>query len=81
MDKLKVDAVITDLELQLETHNNPYGSYVNFRFIDTFPYFTKVNEMVHEVKSRSDVELINFEYSYTGIHEDTDLQYFDVTRH
>ena len=61
MDKLKVDAVITDLELQLETHNNPYGSYVNFRFIDTFPYFTKVNEMVHEVKSRSDVELINFE--------------------
>ena len=36
MDKLKVDAVITDLELQLETHNNPYGSYVSFRFIDTF---------------------------------------------
>ena len=75
MDKLKVDAVITDLELQLETHNNPYGSYVNFRFIDTFPYFTKVNEMVHEVKSRSD-----FEYSYTGIHEDTDIKHFDITR-
>ena len=79
MDKLKVDAVITDLELQLETHNNPYGSYVNFRFIDTFPYFTKVNEMVEEVRKRSDVELINYEYSYSGISEDTDLKFFDVT--
>ena len=80
MDKLKVDAVICDLEMQLETHNNIYGSWVAFRFVDTFPYFTKVNEMVHEVKSRSDVELINFEYSYTGIHEDTDIKHFDITR-
>jgi len=79
MDKIKVDAVITDLELQLETHNNPYGSYVSFRFIDTFPYFTKVNEMVEEVRKRSDVELINYEYSYSGISEDTDLKFFDVT--
>ena len=54
--KLKVDAVITDLELQLETHNNAYGSFVNFRFIDTFPYFTKVNEMVEEIKRRNDVD-------------------------
>ena len=79
MDKLKVDAVITDLELQLETQNSPYGSFVNFRFIDVFPYFTKVNEMVNEIKNRSDVELINYEYSYTGIHEDTDLKHFDFT--
>ena len=43
MDKLKVDAVITDLELQLEISNNPYGCYVSFRFIYTYPYFTKVN--------------------------------------
>ena len=79
MDKLKVDAVITNLELQLETNNNPYGSFVNFRFIDTFPYFTKVNEMVEEVRKRSDVELINYEYSYTGILEDTDIKLFDIT--
>ena len=81
MDKLKIDAVITDLELQLETNNNPYGSYVNFKFIDTYPNFPKVNNMIEEITKRPDVDLINFEYSYTGIHEDTDLQYFDVTRH
>nr|BAR39607.1 hypothetical protein [uncultured Mediterranean phage uvMED] len=80
MDKVKVDFVITDLELQLETNNNPYGSYVNFRFIDTFPYFTKVNDMVEEIKRRSDVDLINYEYTYKQIHKDTDLQHFDITR-
>ena len=35
--------------------------------------------MVEEVRKRSDVELINYEYSYTGIHENTDLKFFDVT--
>ena len=80
MDKFKVDAVITDLELQLETHNNPYGSFVNFRFIDTFPYFTKVNEMVEEIKKRNDVDLINVEYTYKQIHKNTDLKYFDFTK-
>ena len=80
MDKLKVDAVITDLELQVETSNNPYGSYVSFSFIDTYPYFTKVNEMVEEIKRRGDVDLINYEYTYKQIHKNTDLKYFDVTR-
>ena len=79
MDKIKVDAVITDLELQLETSNNPYGSFDNFKFIDTYPNFPKVNDMIAEIKKRHDVELINYEYSYTGIHEDTDLKYFDIT--
>jgi len=81
MDKIKVDAVITDLELQLESYNNPYGSFVCFRFIDTFPHFTKVNEMIEEIKKRRDVDLINYEYTYTGIHEDTDLKHFDIVRH
>lgn len=80
MDKIKVDAVITDLELQLETSNNPYGSYVSFTFIDTYPYFTKVNEMVEEIKRRSDVDLINYEYTFKKIHKNTDLKYFDFTK-
>ena len=80
MDKIKVDFVITDLEMQLETPNNILGSWVNFKFIDIFPNFPKVNDMIAEIKKRGDVDLINFEYSYTGIHEDTDLKYFDITR-
>ena len=80
MDKIKVDAVITSLELQLEAQNNPYGSYVCFRFVDTFPTFPKVNEMIAEIKKREDVDLIDYEYSYTGIHEDTDLKHLDFTK-
>ena len=80
MDKIKVDFVITDLEMQIETPNNIYGSWVNFRFVDVYPHFTKVNDMVEEIKKRTDVDLINYEYSYTGIHEDTDIKHFDITR-
>ena len=80
MDKIKVDAVITNLELQLEVPSNPYGSYVCFRFIDTFPHFTKTNNIIAEIKNRTDVDLIDYEYSYTGIHEDTDLTHLEITR-
>jgi hypothetical protein len=37
--------------------------------------------MIEEIKKREDVDLIDYEYSYTGIHEDTDLKYFEITRH
>ena len=77
---MDIDAVIIDLEFQLESIHNPYGHFVNFRFIDTYPHFTKVNEMIEEIKRRSDVDLINFEYTYKKIHEDTDLKHFDITR-
>ena len=82
MDKIKsVDLVITDLEIQLETSNNPLGSYISFKFIDSYPNFPKVNNMIEEIKKREDVDLIDYEYSYTGIHEDTDLKYFEIVRH
>ena len=80
MDKIKVDAVITDLEIQLETSNNPLGSYISFKFIDLYPNFPKVNNMIEEIKKREDVDLINYEYSYTSIKKDTDLKYFEITR-
>lgn len=80
MKKIKVDAVITSLELQLEAPPNPYGSYVCFRFVDVFPSFPKMNEMISEIKKREDVQLIDYEYSYTGIHEDTDISHLEITR-
>ena len=80
MDKLKVDAVICSLEIQVEAHNSDTGSYVNFRFIDTFPHFTKVNEMISELEKRNDVDLINYEYTYTKLNSKTDLKHFDLTR-
>nr|BAR32084.1 hypothetical protein [uncultured Mediterranean phage uvMED] len=78
---MRVDAVITDLELQLETQNNAFGSFVAFRFIDVFPNFPRVNEMISDIKKRNDVELIDYEYTYKGIDEDTDISQLEVVKH
>ena len=81
MDISKVDAVITDLDIKLDPYNSNYGRWVNYRFIDTYPYFSKLNQILEEVRNRRDVELVDFEYSFTGIHEDTLLKSFDIVRH
>jgi hypothetical protein len=81
MSKSKIDAVITSLELQLETSNSPFGSFVAFRFIDTYPSFPKVQDMINQIRKRSDVSLVDYEYTYTGIDKDTDIKYLEVTRH
>jgi hypothetical protein len=75
-----VDAVITSLELQLETPSSPFGSYINFRYIDTYPYLQKTQEMVNEIRNRTDVFIVNYEYTYSGIDEDTNLNGLEFTK-
>jgi len=36
--------------------------------------------MISEINKREDVDLIDYEYSYTGIHEDTDISNLEITR-
>ena len=50
-----IDAVITDLEMQIETPASMYGHYVAFTFIDITPTFPKVSDMINQVKQRDDV--------------------------
>jgi hypothetical protein len=33
-----------------------------------------------EIKKRTDVDLVDYEFTYTGIHEDTDLTHLEITR-
>lgn len=80
MDKIKIDAVITSLEMKVEQPLSPFGNYINFRYIDTFPTFPKTNEMLDQIKSRDDINLVDYEYTYTGIHEDTDLSGLEFTK-
>ena len=54
-----IDAVITDLELQIETPQSEFGHYVSFRFIDTTPTFPKLKNMIREVVERDDVSLVD----------------------
>tara|TARA_Y100000004_G_scaffold136666_1_gene154798 strand:+ start:469 stop:705 length:237 start_codon:yes stop_codon:yes gene_type:complete len=78
---MKVDAVITSLEMNLEAPNSPFGTHIAFRFIDIYPYFYKTNDMLYEIRKRKDVYLIDYDISYTGIHENTDITDLEVTKH
>jgi|TARA_R100000231_G_scaffold138536_2_gene117093 hypothetical protein len=76
----KVDAVITSLEMQIEQPMSPWGSHVAFRYIDTYPDFPKTQDMIYQVKIREDVKLVDYEYTYTGIDEDTNLKGLEFTK-
>ena len=47
---MKVDAKIIDVEFRLETSHNPYGHFVNFRFIDVVPNKTKLQNVHKDCK-------------------------------
>ena len=76
-----IDAVITDLELQIETPQSEFGHYVSFRFIDTTHTFPKLKNMIREVVERDDVSLVEYNYNVEIITEKTDISDFEITKH
>ena len=48
---MDIDAVITNLEIQLESMHNPYGHFIALRFIDIKPTFPKVTKTLEEINS------------------------------
>jgi len=81
MRKDLTDAVIIDLEFRLETSYNPYGHFVNFRFIDVTPNKTKLLRMIYDIQKNPEVDLIDYHYTETPITSTTSLKYFEITRH
>jgi hypothetical protein len=81
MRKDLTDAVIIDLEFRLETSYNPYGHFVNFRFIDVVPKKTKLLRMIYDIQKNPEVDLIDYNYTETPITSTTSLKYFEITRH
>ena len=75
------DAVIIELEFRLETSHNPYGHFVNFRFIDVTPNKTKLWRMLADINKHSEVDLIDYKYTESPITSKTSLKYFEITRH
>jgi|TARA_B100001939_G_scaffold335867_1_gene338325 hypothetical protein len=76
----QIDAVITSLEMEIEQPMNPFGNFVAFRYIDVYPDFPKTKDMIHQIKIRDDLKLINYDYSYTGIDSDTNLDGLEFTK-
>ena len=76
-----VDAVITNLELQLESRYSPYGHFICLRFIDLRPTFPKIKSTIHEITKYEDVKVIDYNYDYEVITEESNLDGLDIVRH
>ena len=77
----EIDAVITNLEIQIESMFVPYGHFVSLRFIDVKPTFPKVKETIEEIKKNRDLCVVGFKYDFREIDNKTDLSYLEITRH
>tara|TARA_R100000655_G_scaffold21060_1_gene43260 strand:- start:9057 stop:9290 length:234 start_codon:yes stop_codon:yes gene_type:complete len=76
-----IDAVITELELQVESQYHPYGHFICLRFIDMRPTFPKVKNTIKEFTKFDDVRVIDFNYTYEVITEKTDIKGLEITKH
>ena len=76
-----IDAVITNLEMQIESRYVPYGHFVSLRFVDIKPTFPKVKKTIEEIKKNDDLLIIDYKYNFKEIDDKTDLSYLKLTRH
>ena len=76
-----IDAVITELELQVESQYHPYGHFICLRFIDMIPTFPKVKKTIKEFTKFDDVRVVDFNYTYEVITEKTDIKGLEITKH
>jgi len=76
-----IDAVITNLEMQIESRYVPYGHFVSLRFVDIKPTFPKVKKTIEEIKKNDDLFIVDFKYDFKEIDDKTDLSYLELTRH
>ena len=76
-----IDAVITNLEMQIESRYVPYGHFVSLRFVDIKPTFPKVKKTLEEIKKNDDLFIVDFKYNFKEIDNKTDLSYLELTRH
>ncbi len=78
---MDIDAVIIEVEFQLESDYNPYGHFVCLRFVDQSPNHNKLKNLVRDMSQYPDVKLINYEFKIEKITEATDLKDLDITKH
>ena len=75
------DAVIIEVEFQLESIYEPFGHFVCLRFIDQAPNHCKLNKLVKDMGQYPDVKLIDYEFSVKPITHETDITGLEITKH
>ena len=75
------DAVIIEVEFQLESAYEPFGHFVCLRFIDTYPQKTKLTSLLKDFKQYPDVKLVDYEFKIEPITEAPDFRGLEITKH
>ena len=78
---MDIDAVIIEVEFQLESDYEPFGHLVCLRFLDYLPQRNKLNALIKDMSKYPDVRLIDYNYIVKPIDETTDISGLDVTIH
>ena len=75
------DAVIIEVEFQLESLYEPFGHFVCLRFIDTYPQKTKLTSLLKDFNKYPDVKVVDYNFNIEKITEATDIRGLDITKH
>ncbi len=78
---MDIDAVIIEVEFQLESAYEPFGHFVCLRFIDTYPQKTKLTSLLKDFRQYPDVKLVDYEFKIEKITEATDITGLEITKH
>ena len=78
---MDIDAVIIEVEFQLESDYQPFGHFVCLRFVDQLPNKNKLNSIVKDMSKFPDVRVVDYNYIVKPIDETTDMTGLEITKH
>ena len=79
--KYEIDAVITNLEVALSSDFSIHGHFCSFVFIDERPAFPRVKNTLEQLKNDPNVHIVDHQYSWREITENTDIKGLKITKH
>ena len=78
---MDIDAVIIEVEFQLESDYQPFGHFVFLRFVDLLPNRNKLNSIIKDMSIYPDVRVVDYNYIVKPIDETTDMTGLEITKH
>ena len=78
---MDIDAVIIEVEFQLESDYQPFGHFVCLRFVDLLPNRSKLNSIIKDMSIYPDVRVVDYNYIVKPIDETTDMTGLEITKH
>ena len=78
---MDIDAVIIEVEFELESDYQPFGHFVCLRFVDLLPNRSKLNSIIKDMSIYPDVRIVDYNYIVKPIDETTDMTGLEITKH